>query len=60
MKYNALNLPDKFLLLYLLYAGCAAKIHMYAKTKGNCGMENKYELHPPIDNLLCFGAVVLV
>lgn len=37
-----------------------AKIHMYAKTKGNSGMENKYEFPPPVDNLLCFGAVVLV
>ena len=33
---------------------------MYAKTKGNSGMENKYEFPPPVDNLLCFGAVVLV
>ena len=33
---------------------------VYAKTKGNAGKENKYEMPPPIDEKLYFGGVVIV
>ena len=37
-----------------------AKISVYGKVKGNAGKENKYELPPPLDNVLFFGSLVLV
>ena len=36
------------------------KITLFAKTKGNAGKENKYDLPPPIDNVLYFGTIVLI
>lgn len=36
-----------------------AKVSLYGKVKGNAGKENKYELPPPLDNVLFFGSLVL-
>jgi hypothetical protein len=35
-------------------------IHVYGKTKGRAGSENKYEFPPPIDGTLFFGNVLIV
>ena len=35
-------------------------IHVYGKTKGRAGFENKYEFPPPIDGTLFFGNVLIV
>ena len=35
-------------------------IHVYGKTKGRAGQENKYDFPPPIDNTLFFGSCVVV
>jgi hypothetical protein len=35
-------------------------IDLWAKTDGHAGQENKYELPPPIDDLLIFGSIALV
>jgi hypothetical protein len=35
-------------------------IHVYGKTKGKAGQENKYDFPPPIDSTLFFGACVLI
>lgn len=37
-----------------------SEIAVYAKTKGNAGKENKYEMPPPIDEKLYFGGIVIV
>lgn len=36
------------------------QIHVYGKTKGKAGQENKYDFPPPIDTTLFFGNCVLV
>jgi hypothetical protein len=36
------------------------QIHVYGKTKGKAGQENKYDFPPPIDSTLFFGNCVLV
>lgn len=36
------------------------RIHVYAKTQGRAGQENKYDFPPPIDTTLFFGTCVLV
>ena len=36
------------------------KISLYGKDSGRAGMENKYELPPPVDNILFFGKIALV
>lgn len=35
-------------------------VHVYGKTDGKAGQENKFDFPPPIDNTLFFGSVVLV
>jgi hypothetical protein len=35
-------------------------VSVYAKTNGRAGQENKYDFPPPVDNVLFFGACVLV
>lgn len=35
-------------------------IHLYGKTNGKANQENKYELPPPLDNMLFFGNCILV
>lgn len=35
-------------------------IKVYGKKKGNAGMENKYEMPPPLDNILFFGTISLL
>jgi hypothetical protein len=35
------------------------KISIYAKNQGTAGRENKYDLPPPIDNVLYFGTMVI-
>ena len=35
-------------------------IHVFAKTQGRAGQENKYDFPPPIDKILFFGTCVLV
>ena len=37
-----------------------AHVMLYAKDKGKAGMENKYDLPPPLDNTLYFGTMVIV
>lgn len=36
------------------------EIMIYGKDKGRAGQENKYEMPPPIDNILLFGCCVLI
>lgn len=36
------------------------QITIYAKTKGNAGRENKYELPPPLDVVLYYGSMIIV
>lgn len=35
-------------------------IHLYGKTTGKAGQENKYDFPPPVDNTLFFGSCLLV
>jgi hypothetical protein len=35
-------------------------IHVFGKTSGRAGQENKYDFPPPIDNVLFFGSCILV
>ena len=35
-------------------------ISLFAKTTGRAGQENKYELPPPVDDILFFGRILLV
>jgi hypothetical protein len=35
-------------------------ISLFAKTTGNAGQENKYELPPPVDDILYFGKSILI
>ena len=41
-------------------SGEEINIALYSRDYGKSGMENKYDLPPPIDNQLYFGAMVLV
>lgn len=36
------------------------RISVYGKDTGRAGMENKYDLPPPVDNILFFGKIALV
>tara|TARA_A100001015_G_scaffold194614_1_gene216978 strand:+ start:2411 stop:2893 length:483 start_codon:yes stop_codon:yes gene_type:complete len=36
------------------------RVSVYGKDTGRAGMENKYELPPPVDNVLFFGKIALV
>ena len=36
------------------------RVSVFGKTDGRAGMENKYELPPPIDNTLFFGKIAIV
>jgi hypothetical protein len=40
--------------------GKTYSVALYGKTDGRAGQENKYELPPPLDNILFFGSCVLV
>jgi hypothetical protein len=40
--------------------GKAYSVSLYGKTDGRAGQENKYELPPPLDNVLFFGSCILV
>jgi hypothetical protein len=40
--------------------GKAYSVSLYGKTDGRAGQENKYELPPPLDNILFFGSCILV
>ena len=40
--------------------GKAYSVALYGKTDGRAGQENKYELPPPLDNVLFFGSCILV
>jgi len=35
-------------------------VDLWGKTDGRAGQENKYELPPPVDNLLMYGSIALV
>ena len=35
-------------------------VHLYGKTEGRAGQENKYDFPPPVDNTLFFGKCVLI
>ena len=35
------------------------RISVYGKDNGRAGMENKYDLPPPVDNILFFGKIAL-
>mgnify|MGYP003339630900 CR=1 FL=1 len=35
-------------------------VHLFGKTQGRAGQENKYDFPPPVDNTLFFGKCVLV
>ena len=36
------------------------QLSIYAKTKGNAGKENKYDLPPPVDTALYFGNMLVI
>ena len=36
------------------------RVSVYGKDDGRAGMENKYDLPPPVDNILFFGKIALV
>ena len=36
------------------------RVSVYGKDNGRAGMENKYDLPPPVDNILFFGKIALV
>ena len=40
--------------------GSNVNIHLFGKTTGRAGQENKYDFPPPIDNKLFFGSCILV
>ena len=40
--------------------GKSYEIELYGKIDGRAGQENKYEMPPPVDNLLIFGRCLLV
>ena len=40
--------------------GDKCSVTVYARNNGRAGMENKYEMPPPIDNDLYFGKIGLV
>lgn len=40
--------------------GKTYSVHVYGKTNGRAGQENKYEFPPPIDTTLFFGSCILV
>jgi hypothetical protein len=40
--------------------GKTYSVALYGKTDGRAGQENKYELPPPLDNVLFFGSCLLV
>lgn len=35
-------------------------VYLYGKTQGRAGQENKYDMPPPVDNTLFFGACLLI
>ncbi len=35
-------------------------VKLYAKTEGRANNENKYDLPPPVDNILYFGSLILI
>ena len=57
--------PDKFVKQHTWTSvktskGLFHNIHVYGKTVGNHGKENKYDFPPPIDSTLYFGTVILL
>ena len=57
--------PDKFVKQHTWTSiktskGVFHNIHVYGKTVGNHGKENKYDFPPPIDSTLYFGTVILL
>ena len=44
----------------LVCDGKSYEIELYGKIDGRAGQENKYEMPPPVDNLLIFGRCLLV
>jgi len=44
----------------LVCEGKSYEIELYGKIDGRAGQENKYEMPPPVDNLLIFGRCLLV
>ena len=53
-KNNRFGLDDSLSATKYIY------IDLWAKTDGRAGQENKYELPPPIDEILFFGNIALV
>ena len=57
--------PDKFVKQHTWSTiktndGVFHEIHLYGKTVGNHGKENKYDFPPPVDSALYFGTTILV
>lgn len=57
--------PDKFVKHHTwnnvkTSKGVFQSIHVYGKTVGNHGKENKYDFPPPIDSILYFGTIILL
>jgi hypothetical protein len=42
------------------HEGFAYNVHVYGKSSGRAGQENKYEFPPPLDKTLFFGTCLLV
>ena len=58
-KKAGFKTPTDFALHHVFSMG-SYRIHLYGKTKGKAGQENKYDFPPPVDNVLFFGSCLLV
>lgn len=59
-KLSGFRSINNFNLQYKYEIDDKTDIYVYGKLKGSAGMENKYEMPPPIDNALFFGTISLV
>ncbi len=46
--------------MFGMYKNKSSYLYMFGYTEGNAGAENKHELPPPYDNVLCFGDILLL
>ena len=59
-KKAGFKTPNDFGKIAVFPHGTNNQIHVYGKTKGKAGQENKYDFPPPIDSALFFGNCLLV
>jgi hypothetical protein len=58
-KKAGFKTPTDFALHHVFGVG-SYNVHLYGKTKGKAGQENKYDFPPPVDHVLFFGSCLLV